>query len=1194
MKYEIEEEQLIKRYILRQLASDEREVVEKRLMSDEEFFGQVLLVEEDLTEEYLEGSLSEGERKLFEDAFLASAESRQRIEFTRSLRKKSVEASTIHIARSSFWKKVTSTAYFRVAAAVVILLGLGVFLWWAFLYESETDKALTALRNAYRNQRPLEARISEFDYAPFPTSRGDGGGNIDHLQRDLARRILVEAALKDSGFQSHHALGRFYLSELDFDKAIGHFKSALEVDKDSASVHSDMGVALFERERKRRSDSGSEARIEEFARSLEHFTRAIELDDSLLEARFNRSLCYQELLLPFRAVEEWQDYLRRDADSGWTDEARTNLRLMAEKIKDPDVSREEIFQEFLDAYRAADDQKAWEIYSLSYGSRYNFVLEKLIDDYLDQTSRGADKEARDTLSALIYAGELVERKVGDRYASDIARVYRVATPERRKLLGEARARMREGYAQSGHSELALAAENFRKATEIFSQAGDRCEAVSAELRVAQAYLRLLKTKEALSMLQRLIQVSQSNEYRWLTGRIYYSIADARLNYQEYSESLSYNTRAVKESEQSGDLAGAVRELFQIAYTYELIDDSSKSLNFIQRGLALAERQPIEPRQQMYIYSVATDSFSSLGLFVAALNYQKEALRISQEINEPLTTSRYYQGLGVIYRELNNYDEAIKYAKLAFNVGVPLTDESIRQDIMASSSLALGHLYREYEQIDNALASYDQNIQLYDRLESQWLRYEAHTGKFLCYKAKGDVALAEQELEIALRLYEENRLKITEESNRNAFFDSAQTLYDAAIDFEYSSKSDSRRAFEIAESGRARSLLDLTSAESRLLQDEYGADLNLQTVSKPLTLAEIQQRLDDQTQIVQYSVLEDKILIWVVSKNELRSAVKKIGREELSKKVPDYLQRLVTPGEDEHIRRDAADLYDYLITPIEQYLNKDGFVCIVSDKLLNYIPYAALLSPQTGKYLIEDYTLVFAPSSTMFLYCSEKAREKENIETEKLLAVGDPSFDRVAFSLPDLSSARREAEQIASYYGGPAPLTGANARERAIKEAMAQADVIHLATHYVTDDRSPMASKLLLAKETTDSFASKESDGVLQAWEIYAMNLKLARLVVLAACQTGVERTYRGEGAINIARPFIKAGVPLVVASLWPVESQPTSDLMISFHKYRKHGSISTAEALRRAQLDMIASSSVNQRHPSYWASFILIGGRAAF
>jgi CHAT domain-containing protein len=80
--------------------------------------------------------------------------------------------------------------------------------------------------------------------------------------------------------------------------------------------------------------------------------------------------------------------------------------------------------------------------------------------------------------------------------------------------------------------------------------------------------------------------------------------------------------------------------------------------------------------------------------------------------------------------------------------------------------------------------------------------------------------------------------------------------------------------------------------------------------------------------------------------------------------------------------------------------------------------------------------------------------------------------------------------------------------------------------------------------------------------------------------------------IGMARPFLVAGVPLVAASLWPVASDPTADLMTSFHRYRRQGGLNSAAALRQAQLDMLNDSEYSP--PYYWASFALIGGYASF
>ncbi|HEY9282859.1 MAG TPA: CHAT domain-containing protein, partial [Pyrinomonadaceae bacterium] len=189
------------------------------------------------------------------------------------------------------------------------------------------------------------------------------------------------------------------------------------------------------------------------------------------------------------------------------------------------------------------------------------------------------------------------------------------------------------------------------------------------------------------------------------------------------------------------------------------------------------------------------------------------------------------------------------------------------------------------------------------------------------------------------------------------------------------------------------------------------------------------------------------------------------------------------------------------------------------------------------------------------------------------------------------------------YYGDAPLTGDSASRAAVMSRMAGADVIHLALHSALDEEVPLRSKLLLAASPRESSAAPRAaatsadppaESALYAYDVYNLKLPQARLVVLSACQTGAERYYGGEGMSSLARPFIAAGVPLVVATLWPVDSDATAELMIRFHGYRARGKLPTAAALARAQTDLIRGPEERLRHPYYWAAFTLVGGHAEF
>ena len=113
------------------------------------------------------------------------------------------------------------------------------------------------------------------------------------------------------------------------------------------------------------------------------------------------------------------------------------------------------------------------------------------------------------------------------------------------------------------------------------------------------------------------------------------------------------------------------------------------------------------------------------------------------------------------------------------------------------------------------------------------------------------------------------------------------------------------------------------------------------------------------------------------------------------------------------------------------------------------------------------------------------------------------------------------------------------------------------------------------------------DGLLYLDELYGIKLPRTKLVVLSACQSGLGHYYRGEGIVSLVRPFLAASVPTVMASLWPVDSRATSDLIIGFHRQRTLSGRRAAEALRATQLEMLQQEPY--RHPYYWAPFIIVG-----
>jgi CHAT domain-containing protein len=115
--------------------------------------------------------------------------------------------------------------------------------------------------------------------------------------------------------------------------------------------------------------------------------------------------------------------------------------------------------------------------------------------------------------------------------------------------------------------------------------------------------------------------------------------------------------------------------------------------------------------------------------------------------------------------------------------------------------------------------------------------------------------------------------------------------------------------------------------------------------------------------------------------------------------------------------------------------------------------------------------------------------------------------------------------------------------------------VHLACHGRIDPERPVLSSLAL------------TGGFLKCLDVSRMKIP-ADLVVLSTCETAKGKIYRAEGVIGFTRAFMFAGAPRVICSLWKVDDEATSALMVKFCELwnAKDGSkgLPMATALKKA------------------------------
>ena len=95
----------------------------------------------------------------------------------------------------------------------------------------------------------------------------------------------------------------------------------------------------------------------------------------------------------------------------------------------------------------------------------------------------------------------------------------------------------------------------------------------------------------------------------------------------------------------------------------------------------------------------------------------------------------------------------------------------------------------------------------------------------------------------------------------------------------------------------------------------------------------------------------------------------------------------------------------------------------------------------------------------------------------------------------------------------------------------------------------------------------------------------------AVCDTAIGRVKSGEVLMGLRRAFEIAGASTVVSSLWAVSDVSTADLMQAFYENLWRKKMGRADALRAAQLELIARNRAQSRDalPATWGAFVLSG-----
>lgn len=675
----------------------------------------------------------------------------------------------------------------------------------------------------------------------------------------------------------------------------------------------------------------------------------------------------------------------------------------------------------------------------------------------------------------------------------------------------------------------------------------------------------------------------------------------------YPESLATLQGALTDAETIKDLPLAAMCHDYLGRTYAAMNDRDTALQHFQTALQIFLRVGAR-MEAARTRALIGQVYQQQGKIEEARECYQKSLATFRSLSDRINQSATLYALGRLALIQNDLNAAEKYLQQSIEVTEEMRRVSTSRDLTAAFSASVHDRYESY--IDCLMRKHQTHPE--DGLDERAFETsELARGRSLAELLRAtqtnaapglDPELAERErsLRQSLRVKEDYRVTLLARATKK---DELNAL-----------------ASEIT---RLEAELKQVNETIKTRYPSYNA------IIRPgaWTVRQIQEQvvIDDQTVILEYSLGVEKSYLWAVTRTSIKSYELPPSAQitEVAKKVYKLVAAPPAAGKNSELTDAAQKLALMVLSPVAAELNKRR-VIIIADGALNYVPFQILPAPAANQEpLVAGYEVINAPSASILGELGQEAVRRQPA-ARLLAAFGDPVFasnyaqrkDRDASGqiatmqtregvsprraardveldgdsfdpsvIQPLFYARRELAVIRDVAGNESFLAADfdATRERLQHTDLTEFAIIHFATHGILDPKRPENSGLLLS--TVDRNGQAQN-GFVGLPDIYNLHVP-ADLVVLSACRTGLGKDVRGEGLIGLTRGFMYAGASSVVASLWKVDDEATSELMKRFYSNMLQHGMTPAAALRAAQ------NSIRQEpqwsSPYYWAAFTLQG-----
>ncbi len=1008
-----------------------------------------------------------------------------------------------------------------VAAAVVLVF-----------FVTRTRSSIDDLaRLAPRSARIVEARLAgDFAYAPYrgPARASDPAVETEQLKLGGKAGEVIERASRDSSADAQHAAGVAYVLIAKPRDAVDRLRAAAAASSNDASTWSDLAAAQYAAA----VNGPAPSLLPEALASADH---ALRINADHREALFNRALILERLGLTKQARQAWLRYLAVDSSSQWAVEARAHFSAL------PMTSSDALFRRALPRIESAavtNDEAAlapivhrWREQSRAWGEAQYLGL------WAEALQRGDAAEATRCLAIARSLGREIRTQSGESLLADAVAAIDNSDAATRATLAEAHRLYRHGrivYSQRQPS--AAAPELFRSAA-LFASAG------SPMARMARYYAANTRYDRndiagARADLEALVAEN--------SGHVTHAVSGALIRWEL---ALCHVV--------DGDADGALALLNDSASALRLADERS-NLGVVEamiadmlagsgrpddawaariRSFDVLSRDGRDERLLVNLASTvaAERRAGNRETALALLAIERE---VGREIHDDVLLSNTLTRSAVLSAELGETAIARRVVDESFVVVARIKDPAFRAIVDANVHLARGAAVL-HDDPRTASSELDAAIGVYEAMGQRSLAIDARLLRARAAMTLGAPEEAARQIDAGLAQLERFDVSLAGRAMDTGVLDSGSQLFVEAIRLSLDRGNDAL-AFGYAERARLR-FIDTPIAETATLASS------------------VQSRIaNSDALILEIVVLPAETVLFGLDAKGLSVTRQPVMREEWSD-----LATRVAGGD----REAASRAFELLIRPLTS-LHEARTLIVVSDPLVDSLPFAALYDAHARQYLVEQVRVVMAESAASLRVVPPKEQQRS------VFAAALPSGASAgSITLPDTAA---EIDDVADAYARHVVLPESRSTFAAFASAARDADVVHVSGH-TGDDGNGGTSALV--------FSGRDGSSVERVtWRAIA-NVVLPQMpvVVLAACDSLRVPRSAAVRAPSLGVAFLAAGAGDVIGTLRPIADREAHQFFREIHR-RLGAGIDAIDAVRDTQLDAIAAD----RRSSAWSAIALV------